>query len=123
MLGNRSRPRVPLPKQWPEKVRSGVLQFNPRLPEEVRSLGLRLRYRRQILDVEVTQERLTVSSRLVTAHPVTIAYRGHSRDIAPGQCFEFRLVPERKADRPLRERAQERARDECPSQEAKEVAG
>ena len=25
MLGNRSRPRIPLPKQWPERVRSGVL--------------------------------------------------------------------------------------------------
>jgi putative transposase len=25
MLGNRSRPRIPLPRQWPEKVRSGVL--------------------------------------------------------------------------------------------------
>jgi transposase InsO family protein len=25
MLGNRSRPRIPLPKQWPKEVRSGVL--------------------------------------------------------------------------------------------------
>jgi hypothetical protein len=25
MLGNRSRPRIPLPRQWPERVRSGVL--------------------------------------------------------------------------------------------------
>ena len=25
MLGNRSRPRIPLPKQWPSRVRSGVL--------------------------------------------------------------------------------------------------
>ena len=25
MLGNRSRPRIPLPKQWPNRVRSGVL--------------------------------------------------------------------------------------------------
>ena len=25
MLGNRSRPRIPLPRQWSKKVRSGVL--------------------------------------------------------------------------------------------------
>ena len=25
MLGNRSRPKIPLPKQWPDRVRSGVL--------------------------------------------------------------------------------------------------
>jgi len=25
MLGNRSRPRIPLPKQWSKRVRSGVL--------------------------------------------------------------------------------------------------
>ncbi len=25
MLGSRSRPRIPLPKQWPKRVRSGVL--------------------------------------------------------------------------------------------------
>ena len=25
MLGNRSRPSIPLPKQWPNRVRSGVL--------------------------------------------------------------------------------------------------
>jgi len=25
MLGNRSRPRIPLPRQWPKRVRSGVL--------------------------------------------------------------------------------------------------
>ena len=25
MLGNRSRPRIPLPRQWPTRVRSGVL--------------------------------------------------------------------------------------------------
>ena len=25
MIGNRSRPTIPLPKQWPNRVRSGVL--------------------------------------------------------------------------------------------------
>lgn len=25
MLGNRARPRIPLPKQWPKRVRSGAL--------------------------------------------------------------------------------------------------
>jgi len=33
-----------------------------------------------------------VSSRPFTAAPVTIAYRGHFRDISPGQTHTFRLV-------------------------------
>jgi len=96
------------------EMRNGVLAFNPRLPEEVLQMNATLRYRRHTLDVEVTQDCLTVSSRVMTAQPIRIAYREHSRELSPGQSFTFKLVEEHKPDRPARERAQEQARKECP---------
>ncbi|MDG4647830.1 glycosyl hydrolase family 65 protein [Roseibacterium sp. SDUM158017] len=90
------------------EFRTGTLVFNPRLPEEVERLRSTVRFRRQILDFEITQDRLTVTSRPMTAHPVTISYRGQSRDMSPGQSFTFRLIPEIKPDREDRERAQKR---------------
>jgi len=90
------------------ELRSSTLIFNPRLPEEVVRLKSTVRFRRQILDFEITQEELKVSSRSMTAYPVTIAYRGQSREISPGQTYLFRLIPEIKPDRPQREREQER---------------
>ncbi|WP_375260811.1 glycoside hydrolase family 65 protein [Palleronia sp.] len=91
---------------------AGRLVFNPRLPDEVQRLSSTLRFRRQILDFEITQEELTVSSRVMTAHPITIAYRGQSREISPGQSFTFALIPEIKPDRTAREHEQERVRQE-----------
>ena len=51
------------------EMRDGVLAFNPRLPDEVLQMNATLRYRRHTLDVEVTQDCLTVSSRVMTAQP------------------------------------------------------
>jgi alpha,alpha-trehalase len=94
------------------ELRAGTLLFNPRLPEEVERLRSTVRFRRQILDFEITQEELTVTSRPMTAHPVTISYRGQGREMSPGQSFSFRLIPEIKPDRSEREREQERIRAE-----------
>lgn len=93
------------------ETRSGALMLNPRLPQEVQRLQTIVRYRRQILDLEITQERLTVSSREMTAYPITIAYRGQTREMSPGQSFTFGLVPETKPDRGEREREQERVKE------------
>jgi alpha,alpha-trehalase len=51
-----------------------------------------LRYRWQMLEVEVTHEVLRISSRSFTVAPITIAYRGHFRHVAPGDIYEFRLL-------------------------------
>ena len=75
------------------EMHAGTLAFNPRLPDEVRRLEARVQFRRQILDVTITQEHLQVSSRIMTAQPITIAYRGQSREMSPGQSFTFHLVP------------------------------
>ncbi len=108
------------------ELRTGVLMFNPRLPAEVKRLDAEIRYRGQLLDLDVTQETLTVSSRTMTANPVTIAYRGQTREISPGQTFSFRLVPEIAAAENGRERArQEHLKDgggTAPAQEKEIVA-
>jgi alpha,alpha-trehalase len=69
-----------------------VLHFDPVLPESLRRVRVRLRYRKQILDVEADQEKLRIASVSVTALPVTIAHRGRFRELAPGQACEFRLM-------------------------------
>ncbi|MGJ3262577.1 MAG: glycoside hydrolase family 65 protein [Salinarimonas sp.] len=102
------------------EVATGALLFNPRLPEEMRCLRTTVRYRRQVLDIEVDQERLTVASRVMTAPPVVIAYRGHAREISPGQSFTFELVREVKPDRPERESEQKRTRAEHAEQQARD---
>ena len=104
------------------ELRSSKLIFNPRLPDEVERLRSTVRFRRQILDFEITQETLTVSSRPMTAHPVSIAYRGQEREISPGQTSTFRLIPEIKPDREEREREQERVGAECRKAETGEDA-
>ena len=77
------------------EARGNVLHIDPSLPEELERLATQIRYRRQILDLEIGHERLRVSSRPFTAAPVTIGYRGHFRQISPGQSYEFRLIKPR----------------------------
>lgn len=73
--------------------RANVLTFNPRLPDELTCLRTTVRYRGQVLDLRVTHDTLVVASRPFTALPITIAYRGHVREISPGQAYEFHLIP------------------------------
>jgi len=42
---------------------------------------------------------LRINSRPFTANPITVAYRGHFRDVAPGDCYEFRLLKPEERDR------------------------
>lgn len=79
--------------------RANVLTFNPSLPEELACLRATVHYRGQTLDVEVDHEAIEVSSRILTAHPITIAYRGHVHEISPGQKVTFRLVTPRERPR------------------------
>jgi alpha,alpha-trehalase len=104
--------------------RANVLTFNPRLPDEVSCLKTTVRYRGQTLDLDLTHDRLRVSSRPFTAYPITIAYRGHVRKISPGQRYEFRLVfreePDRAAKQSVREDLHRRRGDAVSGNTAKE---
>ena len=81
------------------EMRANVLHFDPVLPNDLRSVKLRLRYRRQMLGVEVDHDVLKISSYSFTTAPITIAYRGHFRDVAPGDTYEFRLLKPEERDR------------------------
>jgi alpha,alpha-trehalase len=74
------------------ETRANALHIDPCLPDELDRLSTRIRYRQQILHIEIDHQRLRVTSQPVTAAPVTIAYRGHVRDISPGQSHTFLLV-------------------------------
>jgi alpha,alpha-trehalase len=74
------------------EILADSLAFNPCLPDGVDRLSTTIRYRAQTLDVEVTHEELVITSRSVTASPITIAYRGQSRQMSPGQTYRFRLI-------------------------------
>ena len=81
------------------EMRTNVLHFDPALPDGISRVKVRLRYRRQILDVESDHEKLTLSSLPVPAGPVTVAYRGRVRDVTPGDTYEFRLLRPEDRDR------------------------
>ena len=74
-------------------VRGNILHLDPNLPEEIERLTTHIRYRRQILDLDINHERARISSRAFTSTPITIAYRGEVREISPGQELSFHLVP------------------------------
>lgn len=79
--------------------RANVLTFNPSLPDELACLRTTVHYRGQTLDVRVDHEMIEISSRVLTAHPITIAYRGHVHEISPGQTVTFGLVVPRERPR------------------------
>jgi alpha,alpha-trehalase len=73
------------------EVRGGVLHLNPRLPEGVDALDVRIRYRQHSLRIAATRAEVEVSSELVAEPPVTLAYRGQFRDLPSGGRVRFRL--------------------------------
>jgi alpha,alpha-trehalase len=74
------------------ETRANALHIDPCLPDELRRMKTQVRYRQQILDIEIDHDQLRVSSHPFAAMPVTIAYRGHVREISPGMSHTFRLV-------------------------------
>jgi alpha,alpha-trehalase len=81
------------------EMRANTLHFDPALPDDLHRLRVQLRYRRQVLNVEVDHDTLQLSSLSFTAVPVKVAYRGHYRDLAPGETCRFRLLKPADRDR------------------------
>ncbi len=73
-------------------MRGNSLHFDPALPDEIKRIRVRLRYRRQVLDVDVDHDRLMIESRSYSANTIKLAYRGHYRDLAPGEACRFKLI-------------------------------
>lgn len=81
------------------ETRANALHFNPALPDDLKSIRATVRYRRQMLEVAASHDALRIASRPFTAAPITIAYRGHYRDVAPGETYEFPLLKPGERDR------------------------
>jgi alpha,alpha-trehalase len=78
---------------------ANVVHFDPALPRDLRRIKVRLHYRNQILEIDVDHDVLRIRSGSLTTTPITIAYRGHYRDLAPGDDCRFRLLKPEQRDR------------------------
>jgi beta-phosphoglucomutase family hydrolase len=74
------------------EVTGDVLRLDPRLPEEMERLDLRIRYRGHSLDLRLTRDALTVHGRDRGPYPIRIACGGDVREFAGGTLV-FALAP------------------------------
>jgi len=73
------------------EIRGDVLHLNPALPQEVKRLGMAIRYRGHALDLRLTRDTLRVQSRDGTAAPIVLCINGEVHELASGTTREFPL--------------------------------
>jgi beta-phosphoglucomutase family hydrolase len=80
-----------------QRVSTGIeltgegLRLNPRLPEELQRLDMRLRYRGHTLDLKLTRDALAVRSREPGIEPIRLAVRDEIHEVAAGSTRVFSL--------------------------------
>ncbi len=74
------------------EVRHGALHLNPALPDALRRLSLRLRYRGYALNLEVTHEQLKIDVIEGNHFPITLAVGTHSETVHGGEKLRFDLT-------------------------------
>jgi alpha,alpha-trehalase len=74
------------------EVRGDVLHFNPNLPEGMRRLRFSLRYRRHLVEVEITQDKLVLNSQWRSPEPLELALRGVRHQLLPCETREFPIA-------------------------------
>jgi beta-phosphoglucomutase family hydrolase len=74
------------------EVTGDVLRFNPRLPEELDRLDMRVRYRGHSLDVRLTRDTLTVRGRDRGPRPIRIGFKNDVYEFAGGVTLAFTLT-------------------------------
>jgi alpha,alpha-trehalase len=67
------------------ELRGEELHFNPVLPDELRRLAVRLRYRQHSLSVDITQDALTLASDPSGAEAISIAVGDRHIVLHPGE--------------------------------------
>jgi alpha,alpha-trehalase len=72
-------------------TRHGVLWFNPCLPEGVKRLRMHIRYRGHPLDVELTPEKLRITSRPSSQRPIRIGFDHEVHELEEDSFKEFAL--------------------------------
>jgi alpha,alpha-trehalase len=73
------------------ELRGDVLWLNPHLPDDLARLGIRVRYRRRWLEVEITSDQLKVSTSKDTREPIQIGFAERVYVLDPGGSLELAL--------------------------------
>jgi alpha,alpha-trehalase len=71
-----------------------VLWFNPMLPEKLKSLRMTIRYRDHTLHIQVSQDRMRISSVRAAAIPIHIGFKKKVYRLQPEESKEFQLHQE-----------------------------
>jgi trehalose/maltose hydrolase-like predicted phosphorylase len=79
------------------EVTGDVLRLNPQLPQALRRLDLRIRYRGHTLDLKVTREELRVRGHKSDAAPIRLQVRDEMHVFESGAVRVFRLASSRAA--------------------------
>ena len=75
-----------------------TLRFDPALPPEIRQLRFSIHYRGHRVEIILTKDRLSVSSRPGPAPPIKVFALGQTRELAPGMRAEFQLERKQAPD-------------------------
>ena len=73
------------------EVTGDVLRLNPRLPQELARLDMRIRYRGHSLDLRLTRDALTVRCREPGVAPIRLGFKDMVYDVPGGSTHVFKL--------------------------------
>ena len=73
------------------ETRDDVLRLHPGIPRELRSLAFQVRYRRHLVDIEVTTERAIVRVGMSDERPLELEIEGNRCSLEPGRVLDVRL--------------------------------
>jgi trehalose/maltose hydrolase-like predicted phosphorylase len=76
------------------EVTGDVLRLNPKLPQEMQRLDMRIRYRGHSLDLRLTRDALTVRGRDRGAAPINLGIKNEVYEFAGGSTRVFKLGSE-----------------------------
>ncbi|MBE0558181.1 MAG: hypothetical protein IH628_13195, partial [Proteobacteria bacterium] len=72
-----------------------ILFFNPRIPEELRKLSMRIKYRGNWFDIAATPESLTIASSASGLQAAKVSFRETVYQLKPGETLAFDLGKEK----------------------------
>lgn len=75
------------------EITGDAVRLNPRLPEDMERLDMRIRYRGHTLDLRLTRDTLTVRGRDPGAATIRLAFKDEVYDFAGGSTRAFKLDP------------------------------
>ena len=73
------------------EITGGVLRLDPRLPQELARLDMRIRYRGHSLDLRLTRDALTVRGRERGTAPIKLGIQGEVYEFICGSTCVFKL--------------------------------